>query len=180
MILIEYPKDVRGIKATDCELFIYEENKLITTEDFESYKLIEDTSSDNYYFIESNMVGKYEKVLTPLFISRMEMPLKGDVILRNELDGNYSLDICKKNLSNKDVYHESTRIVFKVVCSLDNMSSEHLDKIKSKEWSKEDKFHLECENRIYNKHNNKEVDYMFYESKNIIFKTKEPSNIFKV
>ena len=57
------------------------------------------------------------------------------------------------------------------------MNSEHLNNIITEKWSHGDNFHLECENRIYNKKNQKEVDYIFYESNNIIFKIKEPIEI---
>jgi hypothetical protein len=177
MTLIERPKDFAGIKAVEAELFMFEEYRLLTQEDFNCYKIIKEKDSYKLWISEHNMINNSEIIMHSLLISKSEMPLKGDDILVEQLDGNYLIEKAKKNLSNKDLYLESTRVVFKIICSTKDMNSEHLNNIITEKWSHGDNFHLECENRIYNKKNQKEVDYIFYESNNIIFKLKEPIKI---
>ena len=177
MILIEHSKDFAGIKAVEVELFMFEEYRLLTQEDFNCHKIIKEKDSYKLWISEHNMIGNGEIIMHSLLISKSEMPLKGDNILVEQLDGNYLIEKAKKNLSNKDLYLESTRVVFKILCSTKDMNSEHLNNIITEKWSHGDSFHLECENRIYNKKNHKEVDYIFYESNNIIFKLKEPIKI---
>ena len=177
MTAIEHPKDKSGTKAIEVELFMLEEYKVLTQEDFKSYTMIKEKKSDKLWLIEHNMIGNEEIIVSPLLISKLEMPLKGDKILVKQLDGNCSIETAQKNLSNKDLYIESTRMVFKIIYFIENTNIEYINNIITKKWKHGDKFYLECENRIYNKKNQKEVDYIFYESNNIIFKIKEPINI---
>ncbi len=179
MTLIEYPKDIGGKKFVESELFLFQEQRNLTYEDYKSCKLIKEKEINKFWISEHNMIGNKEIIVTPVLISKLEIPIKGDYILREELNGEYSIELTKKNLSNKDLYIESNRMVFKVVCLSKNMNNEHLNSITKGDWEHGDKFYLECENKVYNKRNNKEIDYIFYDSNNIIFKTKKPFNILK-
>jgi hypothetical protein len=99
-----------------------------------------------------------------LIISRSEMPIKGDEILIENLDGTHSVDIANKNLSNKDVYVESTRMVFKVILK----DEEIPENIKNDYEVQNKKLFIECQSNREIKSPNAnvfEVDKMAFEIK---------------
>jgi hypothetical protein len=99
-----------------------------------------------------------------LIISRSEMPIKGDEILIENLDGTHSVDIANKNLSNKDVYVESTRMVFKVILK----DEEIPENIKNDYEVQNKKLFIECQSNRDIKSPNAnvfEVDKMAFEIK---------------
>lgn len=104
-----------------------------------------------------------------LIISRSEMPIKGDEILIENLDGTHSIDIANKNLSNKDVYVESTRMVFKVILK----DEEIPENIKNDYEVQNKKLFIECQSN----RDIKSPNVNFFEVDKIAFEIKKPIQI---
>jgi len=163
-------------KVIETELFLFKKTEEVTKEDYDNFVLFEER--DELFWIENNMIGKIVTKIKPILISRIEMPYKNDLILVEQLDGNFDLQMAHKNLSNKDLYIESKRVVCKVISDLKDVDNEFLNKIKTKTLENGSKVYVECLNRLFKMENEKEMDYMFYDSKEAAFKIKEPLNLF--
>lgn len=101
-----------------------------------------------------------------LIISRSEMPFEGDEILVEQLDGSYLIQKAKKNLSNKDLYVESTRMVFKIILKNDEIPEAFIgnDSLNNKT------LFIECQSS----RDQKSPGFLVYDSNKIFFEIKTP------
>jgi hypothetical protein len=178
MTLIENLEN-RGVSnGTKAELFLFTEQSRYTIDGSDGEKNVLLRGPNGLFLADEIHDGFVaEEKVNPIFYSRTEMPLKGDKILVEQFDGTYSIQVAHKNLSNRDLYVESTRMVFKILASHEDLSSEQLNKIIKEDWTEDKTYFIESEDKIYNKRNLKEVDYMFYDSNDSIYKLKKPLQI---
>jgi hypothetical protein len=171
--------DVNEFKFADAFLFLHKENREINKDDLINKTIIND--NDLICYVNEEKINFVCEVLNPVFCSPNEFPIKGDYVLYETSEGEYNIEITKKNLNNKDLYNESTRVAFKVLFIEQEtlLHEEYKDKIVRKEWEEGGLFKIEVENKVYNEKDNKEVDYIFYDSYKSVFKLKNPINIIK-
>ncbi len=177
MFVDKVKSTINNNKILEVELFLFKDTSIIAKDDYDNFVLFEE--KEDIFWIEHNMIGNIATKIKPILISRTEMPYKNDLILMEQLDGNFTLEIAKKDLNNKDLYIESKRISFKVISELKDITNEFLNKIKTKEVVQGKRFYIECENKLYKRNNEKEMDYIFYDSKESVYKVKEPIVFFE-
>lgn len=183
MIVEKIEQDYDGFKFTKGVLFMYIERRKIDFSDVSKNIIVKE--KENFRLVSEKDLNQEKEIINPILFSPNEFPLKGDEILVEQLDGTYLIQKANKNLSNKDLYVESSRMVFKILIKEKILNNkDYFNCILNKNWKEGELFKVELENKIYNKNNLKEseieVDYIFYDSSKSIFKIKNPIFIKKM